>query len=57
VGPEDYPGVVQTMPVSKGGFGGLDIRLREDILGTQCGQYVIAGLLALREHPSVDRPR
>ena len=43
------------MPVSKGGFGGLDIRLREDILGTQCGQYVIAGLLALREHPSADR--
>jgi len=53
--PEDFLGVVQTMPVSKGGFGGLDIWLREGIVGTQYGQYVIASLLALREHPSADR--
>jgi len=46
---------VQTMPVWKGGFGGLDIWLRGDIVGTQCGQYTIASLLALREHPLADR--
>ena len=33
----------------KGGFGGISISLRGDIVGTQCGQYVIASLLALRE--------
>jgi hypothetical protein len=53
--PEDYLGVVQTVPFWKGGFGGLAIWLRGDVVGTQCGQYVIASLLALREHPSVDR--
>ena len=53
--PEDYLGVVQRTPVWKGGFGGLDIWLRGDIVGTQCGQYVIASLLALREHPSADQ--
>ena len=52
--PEDYLGVVQTMPVWKGGFGGLDIWLRGDIVGTQCGQYMIASLLALRERPLAD---
>ena len=52
--PEDYLGVVQTMPVWKSGFGGLDIWLRGDIVGTQCGQYVIASLLALRERPLAD---
>lgn len=52
--PEDYLGVVQTMPFWKSGFGGLDIWLRGDIVGTQCGQYVIASLLALRERPSAD---
>ena len=53
--PEDYLGVVQTAPVWKSGFGGLDMWLRGDIVGTQCGQYVIASLLALREHPSADQ--
>ena len=52
--PEDYLGVVQAMPVWKNGFGGLDVWLRGDIVGTQCGQYVIASLLALRERPSAD---
>jgi hypothetical protein len=52
--PEDYLGIVQPMPVWKSGFGGLDIWLRGDIVGTQCGQYVIASLLALRERPSAD---
>ena len=52
--PEDYLGAAQTMPFWKSGFGGLDIWLRGDIVGTQCGQYIIAGLLALREHPSAD---
>ena len=52
--PEDNLGVVQRMPFWKSGFGGLDIWLREDIVGTQCGQFVIASLLALREHPSAD---
>jgi hypothetical protein len=52
--PEDYLGVVQAMPVWKSGFGGLDIWLRGDIVGTQCGQYVIASLLALRDRPSAD---
>lgn len=52
--PEDYLGVVQTTPVLKGGFGGLDIWLRGDIVGTQCGQFVIASLLVLREHPLAD---
>jgi len=52
--PEDYLGVVQPTPVLKGGFGGLDIWLRGDIVGTPCGQYVIASLLALRERPSAD---
>jgi len=52
--PEDNLGVVQPMPVWKSGFGGLDIWLRGDIVGTQCGQYVIASLLALRERPSAD---
>jgi hypothetical protein len=53
--PQDYLGVVQPMPVWKNGFGGLDIWLRGDIVGTQCGQYVIASLLALRESPSADQ--
>ena len=53
--PEDNLGVVQTMPFWKGGFGGLDIWLRGDIVGTQCGQYTIASLLALRERPLADR--
>jgi hypothetical protein len=47
--PEDNLGLVQTRPFWKGGFGGIDIWLRGDIVGTQCGQYVIASLLALRE--------
>jgi hypothetical protein len=47
--PEDNLGLVQTRPFWKGGFGGLDIWLRGDIVGTPCGQYVIAGLLALRD--------
>jgi hypothetical protein len=53
--PEDYLGAVQTIPFWKSGFGGLDIWLRGDIVGTQCGQYVIASLLALRERPLADR--
>jgi hypothetical protein len=53
--PEDYLGVVQTTPFWKGGFGGLDIWLRGDVVGTQCGQYVIASLLALRQQPVADR--
>ena len=52
--PEDNLGLVQPMPVWRNGFGGLDIWLRGDIVGTQCGQYVIASLLALRERPSAD---
>jgi hypothetical protein len=52
--PEDNLGLVQPMPFWKNGFGGLDIWLRGDIVGTQCGQYVIASLLALRETPSAD---
>ena len=52
--PEDYLGIVQAMPIWSNGFGGLDIFLRGDIVGTQCGQYVIASLLALRERPSAD---
>jgi len=52
--PEDHLGVVQSMPFWKKGFGGLDIWLRGDIVGTQCGQYVIASLLALRESSSTD---
>jgi len=47
--PEDNLGVVQTVPFWRGGFGGTSISLRGDIVGTQCGQYVIASLLALRE--------
>ena len=47
--PEDNLGLVQTTPFWKGGFGGLEIWLRGDIVGTPCGQYVIAGLLALRD--------
>ena len=47
--PEDNLGVVQTVPFWKGGFGGIKISLRGDIVGTQCGQYVIASLLVLRE--------
>ena|SRR5215813_10714680 len=53
--PEDYLGVATTMPFWKSGFGGLDVWLRGDIVGTQCGQYVVASLLALREHPEADR--
>ena len=52
--PEDNLGAVQRMPFWKNGFGGLDIWLREDIVGTQCGQFVIASLLALQEHPLAD---
>jgi hypothetical protein len=52
--PEDYLGVVQPMKILKSGFGGLDVWLRGDIVGTQCGQYVIASLLALHERPSAD---
>jgi hypothetical protein len=48
--PEDNLGLVETVPFWKGGFGGINIWLRGDIVGTQCGQYVIASLLALREH-------
>jgi hypothetical protein len=47
--PEDNLGLVETVPFWKGGFGGANIWLRGDIVGTQCGQYVIASLLALRE--------
>ena len=47
--PEDNFGLVETVPFWKGGFGGVNIWLRADIVGTQCGQYVIAALLALRE--------
>ena len=47
--PEDNLGVVQTVPFWRGGFGGISISLRGDIVGTQCGQYVIASLLVLRE--------
>jgi hypothetical protein len=43
------------MPFWKGGFGGLDIWLRGDIVGTGCGQFVIASLLALRERRSADQ--
>jgi hypothetical protein len=45
------------MPFWKSGFGGLDIWLRGGIVGTQCGQYMIASLLALgsTEHPLADR--
>jgi len=42
--PEDNLGLVQPMPVWRNGFGGLDIWLRGDIVGSQCGQYVIASL-------------
>jgi len=52
--PEDYLGVVQPMKILTSGFGGLDLSLRGDIVGTQCGQYVIASLLALHERPSAD---
>jgi hypothetical protein len=52
--PEDYLGVVQAMPILKNGFGGLDIWLRGDIVGTQCGQYVVASLLALRDERGAD---
>jgi hypothetical protein len=47
--PEDNLGLVETAPFWKAGFGGANIWLREDIVGTPCGQYVIASLLALRE--------
>jgi hypothetical protein len=47
--PEDNLGVVQTVPFWRGCFGGISISLRGDIVGTQCGQYVIASLLVLRE--------
>ena len=55
--PEDNLGVVQTVPFWRGGFGGISISLRGDIVGTQCGQYVIASLLALhdRNRSLVDR--
>jgi len=52
--PEDNLGLVQPTPFWRNGFGGLDIWLRGDIVGTQCGQYVIASLLALREHPKAN---
>jgi hypothetical protein len=52
--PEDYLGAAQTMPFWKSGFGGIDIWLRGDIVGTQCGQYIVASLLALRERRSAD---
>ncbi len=52
--PEDNLGVVQRAPFWKSGFGGLDISLRGDIVGTPCGQFVIASLLALQERPSAD---
>src|SRR5262249_20903534 len=52
--PEDNLGLVQPIPGWRNGFGGLDIWLRGDIVGSQCGQYVIASLLALRERPSAD---
>jgi hypothetical protein len=53
--PGDNLGVVQPMPFWKNGFGGLDIWLRGDIVGTPCGQYVVASLLALREDRRADR--
>ena len=55
--PEDNLGLIERVPFWKGGFGGISIWLREDIVGTQCGQYVIASLLALHAHAprSVDR--
>jgi hypothetical protein len=52
--PEDNLGLVEAMPFWKGGFGGLDIWLRGDIVGTPCGQYIVASLLALREQPKAD---
>ena len=52
--PEDNLGLIETMPFWKGGFGGLDIWLRGDIVGTPCGQYIVASLLALREQPKAD---
>jgi hypothetical protein len=52
--PADNLGVVQAMSIWRG-FGGLDIWLRGDIVGTQCGQYVVASLLALREQREADR--
>ena len=52
--PGDNLGVVQAMSIWRG-FGGLDIWLRGDIVGTQCGQYVVASLLALREQREADR--
>ena len=51
--PEDNLGLVQAMSFWKG-FGGLDIWLRGDIVGTPCGQYIVASLLALRENPKAD---
>jgi hypothetical protein len=55
--PEDNLGLIEAVPFWKGGFGGISIWLRGDIVGTQCGQYVIASLLALHAHAprSVDR--
>jgi hypothetical protein len=55
--PEDNLGLIERVPFWKGGFGGISIWLRGDIVGTQCGQYVIASLLALhaRAPRSVDR--
>ena len=47
--PGDNLGLVENVPFWEGGFGGIKIWLRGDIVGTQCGQYVIASLLALRE--------
>jgi len=52
--PEDNLGLVEAMPFWKGGFGGLDIWLRGDIVGTPCGQYIVASLLALRAQPKAD---
>ena len=47
--PGDNLGLVENVPFWEGGFGGIRIWLRGDIVGTQCGQYVIASLLALHE--------
>src|SRR5262249_946814 len=53
--PEDYLGVVQPTPGLKGGFGGLAIWLRRDIVGPPLGAYVLARRLALRQRPSGDQ--
>lgn len=52
--PGDNLGLVQPMPIWKNGFGGTEVWLRGDIVGTQCGQYIVASLLALHANPKAD---